>query len=228
MIKINLLPYQIIERRRVRSLMKVLGVVVLVEVAALGFGVLQLNGQVRQAQQELTDAKVMADRKRGVDALATALGAQKDVVNKWVIWSENGVAGVAPQYATLLSAMNEYIPRQVVVQTMTVAGPSMVIVGATDSMGTVAKYYRVMRDNPLVSGVNMSVPVPTWSLAGGSSVPGGGPMAVPITLSLVLRKAPPTVQNPPTGSISGGTGAPAAAASSAPTSAESYTGGEDQ
>jgi len=227
MIKINLLPYQIIERRRVRSLMKVLGVVVLVEVAALGFWVLQLNGSVRQAQQELADAKVVADQKRDVDQQIEGLNNQIAAVYKWVIWSTD-VAGVAPQYATLLSAMNQYVPKEVIVQRMTVSGPSMVIVGATGDMSVVAKYYRGMLQNPRVAQVTMGTQVPTWTLQGGASRTAAGPMAIPVTLNLVLRQPPPAVTNPPTTSVSGGGAGAAAAVSGSPTSAEFYTGGEGQ
>ena len=219
MIKINLLPYQIIERRRVRSLMKVLGVVVLAEVVALGFWVLQLNGQVTRAEKEWKDAKMVADQKRAVDQEVTALEGQIGAVNKWVIWS-NQVAGVAPKYAALLEFMNQYIPREVIVQRMTIANPNMVIVGATNNMSVVAKYYRSLVSNPAVATVTMATQVPTWTPQGGASGPAVGPMAIPVTMNLVFKAGtawlPPATSNPPTTSISGGEAGAIAAGTGGP------------
>ena len=69
MLKINLLPTHILERRRVRGALRILVVLLVLELIALGaFVFLHLNQQVANARGDYKVAKADADAVRDMEA----------------------------------------------------------------------------------------------------------------------------------------------------------------
>jgi len=164
MIKLNLLPAHFLERRRVKSLLRLLAVVLVAELALLGFYMINLGRQVRAAQANLADATARAQVVLNLESQAQSVRSGISPLTQWTDFADN-VARTNQQWAKLLSELNKWVYEKVALSSMSISGSQVSLVGATDNMKSVAKYYLTMLNNQMLvpEGVVLDTVVPSWS-----------------------------------------------------------------
>jgi Tfp pilus assembly protein PilN len=146
MIKINLLPGYIIERRRVKALVVVLAFVLLVEVAALAAYLwapapFSLAGQYRRAE---ADRKKWEQEEYVVQQLeeeVAATAARFADKNLWVQWVKD--ADRLPEvWVRYFETLNKYVPADVVLNGLPLpSGNSLNLSGQTSNLMAAARWY---------------------------------------------------------------------------------------
>jgi len=149
MIKINLLPGYILEARRVKRLMALLGA--LVVLVALGLAAyvwapapFSLQSRLSEAEQRYEDAWARAERVRQTESEALSVEAQYAGQAAAVSWVEE-VDRIPERWVRYYSLLNKYIPSDVVVSGLPVpSGTTLTLTGQTSSLEAAARWYLSM------------------------------------------------------------------------------------
>jgi hypothetical protein len=192
MIKLNLLPKYIIERRRVKAWALVLVAILVIEaflLAAYVWAPLPFS-----LKQRMADAQAEAARQRAEAAKVEALDAEIGQINarfaakaSWVTWKES--ADQVPQrWIDYLTKVNELIPADVVIHGLQLpsAGVLNLSASTSDMMSAVRWYLNVLRSDLVQPGLQ-SVQFNPGQMA---AEPAGGvtdPMRMSVGMTIALR-----------------------------------------
>jgi Tfp pilus assembly protein PilN len=168
MIKINLLPARVVETRKVRSLLKLLILVVLLEAAGLSFAVFSLMQKEKALQTQYNDAHARAEEVRALEQQATAAAAAIVPVKTKLDWYD-GIYKHNAKIADSLARINEYIFAKLTVRRLQLNGTSVAISGATRDIDYVAKAYFNLLRSPYISAGSVRM-----NPSGSGSARGGG------------------------------------------------------
>jgi hypothetical protein len=198
MIKINLLPPHVVEKRKVRGLAILLLALLLFEIGGLFFYYSTLVKLEKEQQQLYTDTKTKADYVRGLKSEAAAeLDAAGKVLGQ-VAWYD-GILQHNAKIADTLIKINEYIYAKMTINSWNVNGASVTLQGATKDLDHVASAYLNLLRSPYITparGVTFSPSLgvaPSGPQGGPQQRPGGPRGAGPPALQQGPSQAPRTV-----------------------------------
>ena len=194
MIKINLLPAHIRERRRVKALALALAFLLALEV--LGFAAylwapapFSLVAKTRRARDR--QAVAVADEAEVMDLEQQVKDVQARYASKrtWVQWVEEADK-VPEKWIKYFNTLNKYLPAEVVLNGLSLpSGGALTLSGSTrDMMAGIRWYLNMLRCEmvqPSADAVQFS---PGAAVDSGVETPGAAdPMAMPVTIRVVLK-----------------------------------------
>ncbi|MHB0912435.1 MAG: PilN domain-containing protein [Armatimonadota bacterium] len=187
MLKINLLPAYIYERRRVRAAMVGFGVLAAALLVLMIAWSMQLHARSGQLARDLTDMEAKATQVQKIKSDAEAEKAKIPPIearNKFI----EAVMEYNKQVPALYEELAKYTYSRIVYQSVQVSGSSLTVQAHARSVGDCGRYLLNMyRARHLFSSVSISS-VPGWPSGGGSGgaagapggpMPGGAPGGVP-------------------------------------------------
>jgi Tfp pilus assembly protein PilN len=188
MIKINLLPPHILERRRVKAIAILLVAVLAIEVLglmALAWGPIPgVSYASRLKAAEAREAAAVAAENEviqleaEVDAIKASYGAKGEVVT-WVARAD----GRPADWVTYFNTLNQYIPADVVLNGLPLpSGTTLNLQGSTSDMMAAVRWYLNMLRCEMVSRDPNAVQFNPGSLSMGNPK-----MAMPVSMSVVLK-----------------------------------------
>ncbi len=189
MIKINLLPGYIVERRRVKALAILLGFFLLAEVALFvayiyAPGPWSLNNKLAEAIQRRDKALQAQTEVENLKAEADSVKASYAVKASWVKWVDDADAKPA-QWVAYFKTITRYFPADVVVNGLPLpSGTSLNLSGSTNSMMSAARWYLNMLRCEMVAPNANAVTFTPGQLAVGSPNPR---MAMPVSISMQIQ-----------------------------------------
>jgi Tfp pilus assembly protein PilN len=189
MIKIQLLPPYILERRRVKALAVLVGFVLIVEVVLFGallWAPVPTSYKSKLANAEKRRDKAYADQadvenlQSQVDALKASYGAKQT----WVNWVDEADARPA-QWVAYFKRLNEYFPADVVVNGLPLpSGNTLNLSGSTTDLMAAARWYLNMLRCDMVNPDIQSVQFNPGTTALNAANPR---MATPVSISVSLK-----------------------------------------
>jgi hypothetical protein len=192
MIKLNLLPKYILERRRVKAWalgMAALLIIELVVLAAYVWGPMPFSLRPRMAKAEAEAAKQLAAAQEVVklnDEIAEIEGrfAAKE---SWVTWKESADE-VPERWIEYLTAVNELIPADVVIHGLQVPSTGVLNLSAStsDMMAGVRWYLNVLRSD-LVQPGPQSVQFNPGQVSAAPVAGVTDPMQMPVGMTIALK-----------------------------------------
>ncbi len=216
MIKINLLPSHILESRRVKSLLRLI-VVVLVVITGLllayvfGPAPFCLARQERAAEQRLNKSIAAASEVDAIKAEADAIAKASQDVAAWVGWVER--ADRRPkEWVAWIKLLNKYIPADVVLSSIPQPASTITLTGYTSDFKAACRWYLNMLRCEMLDGppdsVRFSTPTTGWPE---TPIVGDNPrmkQVVTITLPISQRYLPmlQPIAPPASAGIGGGRG----------------------
>jgi hypothetical protein len=171
MIKINLLPPHVVERRKVRSLAILLLAVLLLEIGGFFFYYSTLVQTEKKKQAELKKVTADAQNVLNLDAAAQAEIAAAGSAQTNLTWYDGNNQHNA-KIADSLSKINEYIYAKMTIRSLNLNGAQVSIQGSTKNLDHIAAAYLNLLRCPYITpprGVTF-----TPSL-GNTAAPSGGP-----------------------------------------------------
>jgi len=189
MIKINLLPAYIIERRRVKALAVLIVFLLIVETllfmayvwAPAPFSLTSSNKQATERRD-----KALADQYE-VEALMDEVEATKasyQTKGSWVSWVDEA-DGKPKQWTQYFRTITKYFPADVVVHGLPLpSGNRLNLQGSTSSMMAAARWYLNMLRCEMVQPDINAVDFSPGQLAAGAANPR---MAMPVSISIALK-----------------------------------------
>lgn len=174
MIKINLLPARVAEARKVRSLMRLLVLVVLIEIAGLSFGVFRLVQIEKQRQNQYEDAHARAEQVRGLEKKTQQENTAAAPFRAAMDWNTSLYAH-SSKISDTLEKINEYVFEKLTVRSIQVNGAAVQLSGATKDIDHVARAYFNLLRSPYISTASIALNPGGGSGRGGArGAPGGG------------------------------------------------------
>ena len=146
MIKINLLPGYILESRRVKSLLRLLVLVLLVEVIAFiaylwAPAPFSLAAQNRDAGARLQDATTRATQVQQTEAEVASVKGRYQTAENWVGWVDEADK-IPGRWVRFLNLVNKYIPNNVVINGLQPpSGNVLNLTGNTSDTRAAARWY---------------------------------------------------------------------------------------
>jgi hypothetical protein len=172
MIKINLLPPHVVERRKVRSLAILLLAVLLLEIGGFFFYYSTLVQTEKKKQAQLAQVTTEANNVLSLEAEAQAEIAAAGPVLGEIARFDN-IYKHSAKIADTLSKINEYIYAKMTVRNLSLNGTQVSIQGTTKNLDHIAAAYLNLLRSPYITparGVGF-----TPSLGRSSSAPSAGP-----------------------------------------------------
>ena len=185
MIKINLLPAHILERRRLRSVIVLVVVVILIEAAILGLVMMQYKRMLTDKKAELEYWKERAAQVGQIQSVTTATQGETQLYARWPQWQTN-IDNYHGAWADTLTQIARWIYARVQVDSLTPSPSQVQIVGATESLTTFRTAYLNLLRCPLYTNVTFGIS----GVSGGYSQPAGGGAPVAGGLGLGLGLSP--------------------------------------
>ena len=176
MVKINLLPSHVAERRKVKGLFRLLLFVILVQVGLFSFYVANLAKTEKEKQAALTDAKRRADIVRGLEASYQAELTAAGPINSKLAWYD-GIYKHNEAFIAPLQKINEYIYSKLTVRRLALSGTAVSLDCATSDLGQVATAYLNLYNCPYIArGSVVMNPISAGGGRGRTAArrPGGG------------------------------------------------------
>ena len=140
MIKINLLPAHILERRRLRSVIIIAAAVVILEVAVLGVAMTRVKGQLTDANTELAYWKQQAGKVAQFDSVIQSTNGQAGFYGRWVAW-DTMIGRYHEAWAENLQEFARWIYARVQVDSLLPTPQQVQIQGRTDTLSSFRKAY---------------------------------------------------------------------------------------
>lgn len=152
MIKINLLPGHVAERRKVRSLAKLVVFALLLEVIGLSYFVVRLVDKEKQLGEKYKDVHQSAEAVRAMEKTTQAEQAAAAPYKGAVGWYDSIIQQNA-KIADTLVKVNEYIYARLTVRNLSVNGATVQLAGSTRDIDQVAKaYFNLLRSKYIQTG----------------------------------------------------------------------------
>lgn len=171
MIKINLLPAYVLERHLVRRAAILVGAIIIVQLAAIGFAYMQINRTMAREKIGLDHWTEKAGEVASIQGQTMSERSSAGPYQAWVDW----VAAMHTHnasWAWLYEEIARYVDNKVLIRTISLSGQSVTLTGATDSLEGAKRWYLNTLMCYLYSDVKLGVQVPGWSLAQRSVSPG--------------------------------------------------------
>ncbi|UCH34219.1 MAG: hypothetical protein JSV65_17040 [Armatimonadota bacterium] len=156
MIKINLLPAHILERQRIRSVIILVIVVILLELAVLGFVMTRVRGQVADAERELAYWQDLAANVGKYDKAIQTTQAEAGFYGRWVTWDKQ-IDQYHAAWADTLAEMAKWIYSRVQIHSLAPSPLQVQIQGRTESLETFRKAYLNIIRSPVYANVAFSI-----------------------------------------------------------------------
>ncbi len=180
MLKIDLLPSYVRERRKVKPAIILVVVIILVEVALLLGASMKVKGAIAATQKELDEIEPVAKQVESLEAEAQSeLATVKPAIDRVKYYED--MAKLGDQFVKLIDAVNEYIYEKVTVQNFQTDGSSVSFTAVTDSTESFGRFLLNFLRCPAVTNVSVSTNIGGGGGAGGGAmpgvpgIPGGGP-----------------------------------------------------
>ena len=189
MIKINLLPGYIIERRRVKTWAMGLAFILLIEIVIfVGYvwapGPWSLNRKYQEAVARMNKAQNEQAIVEGLQAQAEAVKKSYGEKQTWVTWVDEADA-VPAKWVAYFKRITRYFPADVVVNGLPLpSGTTLNLSGSTDSLMSAARWYLNMLRCDMVAPSANAVSFTPGQVAVGSANPR---MAMPVSISIQLN-----------------------------------------
>jgi Tfp pilus assembly protein PilN len=231
MIKINLLPAYVLEKHLARRTAIIVALVIVAQLAALGFAVLKANGAMAEEKLRLQYWTEEAKKVSTADGLKGEVAGRTGPYQAYVDFAAS-MGESHRKWAWLWEEMARWVDSKVVLSSVNINGTNVQLQGATDSLESAKRWYLNTMRCYLYSSVQLSVAVPGWQPpvqtstltafgTGGRIAPPGGPPGqvssskedVPVTLACTLK--PEYIITPP---------APPAAGAAVPGGAATVSG----
>ena len=196
MIKLNLLPKYIIERRRVKAWALMLVAILVIEVVALAAYVWaplpaplprSLKSRMADAQAEAAKQRAEALKVQELESEIDQIEARFQAKATWVTWTE--AADQVPQrWVDYLTAVNELIPADVVIHGLQLpsAGVPNLSASTSDMMSAVRWYLNVLRSDLVQPGLH-SVQFNPGQMAAQPAAGVTDPMRMSVGMTIALR-----------------------------------------
>lgn len=163
MIKINLLPIHILQRRRVRALFKVFAALLVAEILLLVLYCWapvpwSLTGRIKKLTGDNEVAKRAEEEVHQIERERDAERGKAVEPKAWVDWYDNSQLA-NKRWPTIFRYINRYIPDNVVIQEFPVTPGKRVytFTGATDNPASVVKFYFNLLRCPNFSNVQYAL-----------------------------------------------------------------------
>jgi Tfp pilus assembly protein PilN len=189
MIKINLLPGYIIERRRVKALAILLGFLLIAEVVLLlaylwAPAPFSMTQRLKNEETQRDEAFARQTRVQEMEAEIQQVKAIYQAKESWVKWVEDADAKPA-QWVAYYKTLNDYFPADVVVYGLPLpSGNTLNLQGSTSGMMAAARWYLNMLRCRLVSPDPNAVSFSPGQVAAGAANP---KMQMPVSISITLK-----------------------------------------
>ncbi len=189
MIKINLLPGYIIERRRVKALAILLGFLLVVETVLLmaylwAPAPFSLTQQLKRVEKERDEAFAKQTEVQEMEAQIEQVTSSYQDKARWVKWVEEADA-VPAKWVAYFKTINDYIPADVVLYGLPLpSGNNLNLQGSTSGMMAAARWYLNMLRCRIVNPDTNAVSFTPGQLAVGTANP---KMAMPVSISVSLK-----------------------------------------
>ena len=162
MIKINLLPAHVLERRQVRRLVRTFLALLIVEIIAIA-AVSVLYGQKASAWEEQALAyQGLAEVVRGVKTDTDKLKAETDPLQAWVDFAHD-VDTHNADYAKTLAEIARYIHPKAALKSLEIKDSAVTLTVNVDKPTTAGQTWLNLRRCPALSAVNVTSKIPGWS-----------------------------------------------------------------
>jgi hypothetical protein len=192
MIKINLLPHYIVERRRVTAW--AIGMVALLILEALALAAyvwaplpFSLKQRLAAADKRALEAREKAAYVEGLDGEIGRVQTRFAAKESWVTWVERADE-VPAAWVKYLKMINDTIPADVVIHGMPLpSGGALNLSGSTsDMMSGVRWYLNMLRSEIVQPGLN-SVVFNPGAAPGGETGPTTDPMRMSVGMTIALK-----------------------------------------
>ncbi len=191
MIKIQLLPPYIVERRRVKALVALLVFVLIIEVLGLmaylwAPAPFSLSSQRRAAEERRNKALQAEQEVVALEAERDAIRARYEAKAGWVRWVDDADAKPA-QWVAYFTKLVDYFPADVVVNGLSLpSGNTLNLSGSTSDLMAAARWYLNMLRCDVVNTElrEQAVQFNPGAVAAGSANPR---MQMPVSISVALR-----------------------------------------
>jgi Tfp pilus assembly protein PilN len=193
MIKVNLLPAHILERRRVKTM--AVGLILLLAIEVLLFAAyvwapapFSIGTQLKRAQDRRATAEAAEAEVYDLEADVQRVRARYAALAGWVSWVEEADA-LPEKWIKWFTTLNDYIPADVVLNGLSPpSGGTLNLSGSTrDIMSAVRWYMNMLRCemvDPALGSVQFS---PGSAQFTGEPGAAADPMAMPVSISVVLK-----------------------------------------
>jgi hypothetical protein len=162
MIKINLLPAHILERQRLRSVIILVVVVLLIEVAILGLVMTRVKQQLADSKTELEYWQGRAQAVGQFEKQIQTVNGQIGFYARWLVW-KNSINQYHDAWAETLEEMAKWIYQKVQLDSMAPTPLQVQFQGRTDSLESFRRAYLNIMRCPMYANVSFNI----------SGVPGG-------------------------------------------------------
>jgi len=193
MIKINLLPTHIRERRRVKALALLLAFLLGLEV--LGFVAylwapvpFSLSAQTHRARDRMTKAEAAEAEVMDLEQQVKDVTARYAAKQNWVRWVEEADK-VPEKWIQYFTTLNKYIPSDVVLHGLSLpSGAALTLNGSTRDMMAAMRWYLNMLRCEMVEPFREAVQfTPGAALSPGETPGPADPMAMSVTIRVTLK-----------------------------------------
>ncbi|UCC67108.1 MAG: hypothetical protein JSV79_08140 [Armatimonadota bacterium] len=192
MIKINLLPHYIIERRRVTAW--AIGMVALLILEALALGAyvwaplpFSLKQRLGAAKTRAAEAREKAAYVEGLDGEIGRVQARFAAKESWVTWVERADE-VPAAWVKYLKMINDTIPADVVIHGLPLpSGGALNLSGSTSDMMSAVRWYLNMLRSDIVQPGRNSVVFNPGTVTGGETGPTTDPMRMSVGMTIALK-----------------------------------------
>jgi len=193
MIKVNLLPAHILERRRVKALAVLLVLILAIE--ALAFAAymwapapFSIGRQLQRAQDRRAKAEAAEAEVYDLEAEVQAVRARYASLAGWVSWVDEADA-LPEKWIKYFATLNKYVPGEVVLNGLSPpSGGALTLSGSTRDMMAAVRWYMNMLRCEMVDPSPGSVQFsPGTAQYAGEPGAAADPMAMPVSIRVVLK-----------------------------------------
>lgn len=164
-LKLNLLPAYLAERRKTLGMVKFMVIVV---VAAAGISVawvVSANARVATATRELADATAKANAVLEIEKNAKAISDQQPAFRQWVTWYAQ-VNQQGEKFVTSLEAINAWLFKDIEITQLSVRGNAVNFDGRARNLEAMKTFYLQMKAaTPYAGPPQVQYQIAGWTVA---------------------------------------------------------------
>ncbi len=164
MIKINLLPSQILEQAKVKAWLYGSAVAILIVAGAL---LVVMTSLTRQLEDEKARVAYWTSEAEKVNAVGAMTATVNNNAKPYMSWNGffNAIGPHNSKYADLLLEIAKHIDARVQIRDLSVSGPQVSMSGSTKNLDIVVQAYMNLSRAPcfVPNSVTFSTQVPSWS-----------------------------------------------------------------
>jgi len=179
LLKIDLLPSYVRERRKVKPAIILVVVIILIEVALLMGASMKVKGAIAATQKELDEIEPVAKQVESLEAEAQGdLATVKPAIDRVKYYED--MAKLGDEFIKLIDTVNEYVYEKVTVQNFQTDGSNVSFTAVTDSTESFGRFLLNFLRCPAVTNVSVNTNIGGGggggaAMPGVPGIPGGGP-----------------------------------------------------